>query len=157
METRVSSLRAYKGIYCHVSGVPWLIITGSGLHDWIYGTSITITINDCLRLAPFLAGLRGSSRLATDLVLIYESATFGLRTTNAEWTLESELLYNSRFTFSRFVLVPSPLKLTARMFFFQLNSCGNSPYITSSLMGRWVCLLWICLAFRQVYISHIYV
>jgi hypothetical protein len=22
--------------YCHVSGVPWLIITGSGLDDWIY-------------------------------------------------------------------------------------------------------------------------
>jgi hypothetical protein len=22
--------------YCHVSGVPWLIIAGSGLYDWIY-------------------------------------------------------------------------------------------------------------------------
>jgi hypothetical protein len=22
--------------YCHVSGVPWIIITGSGLDDWIY-------------------------------------------------------------------------------------------------------------------------
>jgi hypothetical protein len=40
-------------------------------------------------------------------------------------------------------------------FFFQLNSCGNSFYVTSSLTRRWVCLLWICLAFRQVYISHI--
>jgi hypothetical protein len=39
--------------------------------------------------------------------------------------------------------------------FFQLNSCGNSPYVTSSLTRRWVCLLWISLAFRQVYISHI--
>jgi hypothetical protein len=39
--------------------------------------------------------------------------------------------------------------------FFQLNSCGNSPYVTSSLMRWRVCLLWICLAFRQVYISHI--
>jgi hypothetical protein len=40
--------------------------------------------------------------------------------------------------------------------FFLLSSCGNSPYVTSSLTRRWVCLLWICLAFRQVYISHIY-
>jgi hypothetical protein len=36
----------------------------------------------------------------------------------------------------------------------QLNLCGNSLSATSSLT-RWVCLLWICLAFRQVYISHI--
>jgi hypothetical protein len=40
--------------------------------------------------------------------------------------------------------------------FFQLNSCGISPYVTSSLTRWWVCLLWICLAFRQVYFSHIY-
>jgi hypothetical protein len=40
--------------------------------------------------------------------------------------------------------------------FFQLNSCGNSPYASSSLIRRWVCLLWICLAFRQVYVSHTY-
>jgi hypothetical protein len=31
--------------------------------------------------------------------------------------------------------------------FFQLNSCGNSPYAASSLTRRWVCLLWICLDF----------
>jgi hypothetical protein len=35
--------------------------------------------------------------------------------------------------------------------FFQLNSCGNSSYVTSSLTRRWACLLWICLAFCQVY------
>jgi hypothetical protein len=38
--------------------------------------------------------------------------------------------------------------------FFQLNSCGNSPYVTSSLTRRWVCLLRMCLAFRQAYISY---
>jgi hypothetical protein len=37
----------------------------------------------------------------------------------------------------------------------QLNPCDVSPYVTSSLTRRWDCLLWICLAFRQVYISHI--
>jgi hypothetical protein len=30
--------------------------------------------------------------------------------------------------------------------FFQLSPCGHSPYVTSSLTRRWVCLLWICLA-----------
>jgi hypothetical protein len=32
---------------------------------------------------------------------------------------------------------------------------GHSSYVTSSLTRRWVCLLWICLAFCQVYFSHI--
>jgi hypothetical protein len=38
---------------------------------------------------------------------------------------------------------------------FQLNHCGHSPYVTSSLTRRWVCFLWICLAFRQTHVSHI--
>jgi hypothetical protein len=37
---------------------------------------------------------------------------------------------------------------------FQLIAYDDSPYVASSLTRRWVCLLWICLAFRQVYISH---
>jgi hypothetical protein len=50
----------------------------------------------------------------------------------------------------------SPLEAhDQRFFFFQLNSCANSPYVTSSLTRRWGCLLLICLAFRQVYVSHI--
>jgi hypothetical protein len=32
-------------------------------------------------------------------------------------------------------------------FLFELNNCGNTPYITSSLTRRWGYLLWICLAF----------
>jgi hypothetical protein len=39
--------------------------------------------------------------------------------------------------------------------FFQLNSYGNSLYVTSSLTRIWVYLLWICLAFHEVYTSHI--
>jgi hypothetical protein len=48
-----------------------------------------------------------------------------------------------------------PLETHDQTFFFQLDPCGDSPYVTSSLSRRWFCLLWICLAFRQVYISHI--
>jgi hypothetical protein len=49
-----------------------------------------------------------------------------------------------------------PLEAHDQNFFFQQNSCGNSPYVASSLTRRWVCLLWICMAFHQVYISHIW-
>jgi hypothetical protein len=37
------------------------------------GTSIRITINDCLRLAPFLTGRVSSLPTVTYLVLIYDS------------------------------------------------------------------------------------
>jgi hypothetical protein len=53
---------SYKG-YCHVSVFPWRIITGSGSDDWIYwqfyynhNPLYQPTINDYLRLAPFLTG-----------------------------------------------------------------------------------------------------
>jgi hypothetical protein len=59
----------------------------------------------------------------------------------------AKLLYDRRFTAGQFILAPGPLRPTTRYFFPQLNSCGNSPYVTSSLTGRWVCLLWICLVF----------
>jgi hypothetical protein len=37
----------------------------------------------------------------------------------------------------------------------QLNPCGHSPYVTSSLTRRWVCLSWIGLAFlSSVCIAH---
>jgi hypothetical protein len=39
------------------------------------------------------------------------------------------------------VLAPNPLRLTASMFFFQLDTCGHSPYVTSSLTRGWVCRL----------------
>jgi hypothetical protein len=68
---------------------------------------------------------------------------------------KSELLYDWRFTAIQFVLASSPLRPTTRDCFPQLNLCGISPYVTSTLTRKWICLLWICLAFRQVYISHI--
>jgi hypothetical protein len=56
---------------------------------------------------------------------------------------KSKLLYDGRFTANKVILAPGPLRLTMSLF-FQLNSCGNSPYVTSSLTRSWVCLLWIC-------------
>jgi hypothetical protein len=59
---------------------------------------------------------------------------------------KSELLYDWRFTANQFVLGPSPLRLTNRVF-FHLNPYSHTPYVTSSLMRRWVCLIWTCLVF----------
>jgi hypothetical protein len=42
-----------------------------------------------------------------------------------------------------------------RAFFFQLSPFCNSSYVTSSLTRRWVCRLWICLAFRHAYVQHL--
>jgi hypothetical protein len=49
----------------------------------------------------------------------------------------AELLYDWRFAASQFVLASSPLRLNDQTFFFQLNSCGNNPYVTSSLTRKW--------------------
>jgi hypothetical protein len=38
-------------------------------------------------------------------------------------------------------LATSPLRLTTSNFFFQLITCGHSPYVTFSLTSRWVCPL----------------
>jgi hypothetical protein len=51
---------------------------------------------------------------------------------------KSKLLYDWRFTANQFVLASSPLRLTTRNFFPQLNPCDISPYVTSSLTIRWV-------------------
>jgi hypothetical protein len=34
-----------------------------------------------------------------------------------------------------------------RLFFFKLNTCGHTPYVTSSLTRGWVCVLWVGFAF----------
>jgi hypothetical protein len=60
---------------------------------------------------------------------------------------ESELLYDWRFTAYQFVLATSLLRLTTSNFFFQLNTCYHSPYVTSSLTRRWVCRLQLLLVF----------
>jgi hypothetical protein len=87
-------------IYCNVSGVPWLIITGSGLDHWIYRHFYY----NCNQLQSMTAHNRWLSKTRcipysttsvfsstmTDLVLIYESVTYGLRTTDAEWRLTYE-------------------------------------------------------------------
>jgi hypothetical protein len=53
----------------------------------------------------------------------------------------SQLLHDWRFTANQFVLATSPLRLTASNSIFQLNTCGYSHYVTSSLTRGCVCRL----------------
>jgi hypothetical protein len=50
-----------------------------------------------------------------------------------------------RFTAKQFVLAISPLRLTTSIF-FQLNTCGHSPYVTTSLTRGGVYRLQLLLA-----------
>jgi hypothetical protein len=43
------------------------------------------------------------------------------------------MFHDWRFTANHFVLATSPLRLATCNFIFQLNTCGYSPYVTSSL------------------------
>jgi hypothetical protein len=66
-------------------------------------------------------------------------------------SLQFHLLYDWRFNANQFALAPSPLRLTARDF-FQLNTCGHSPYVTSFLTRGWVCRLQLLLALASAVI-----
>jgi hypothetical protein len=52
---------------------------------------------------------------------------------------ESELPYDWRLTVNQFVLATRPFRLTTSNSIFQLNTCGCSPYVTSTLTRGWVC------------------
>jgi hypothetical protein len=52
---------------------------------------------------------------------------------------------------NQFVLAPSTLRPTTNIF-FQLNTCGYSPYVTSSLTRGWVFLLKLLLVLASAVI-----
>jgi hypothetical protein len=64
---------------------------------------------------------------------------------------ESESLYDWRFTANQFVLATSYLRLTTTNI-FQLNTCGYSPYVTTSLARGWVCHLQLLLVLASAVI-----
>jgi hypothetical protein len=69
-----------------------------------------------------------------------------------EFYSKSDLLYDWQFTANQLVLVPSPLRPTTSILFFQLNTYCHSPYVTSSLMSGWVCGLKLLLALASAVI-----
>jgi hypothetical protein len=70
---------------------------------------------------------------------------------NCQTTPESELLYDWWFTANQFVLTSSPWD-SRPVIFFQHNTCGHSPYVTSSLTRGWVCRLQLLLALANAFI-----
>jgi hypothetical protein len=68
---------------------------------------------------------------------------------------KSESLCDWRFTANQFILATSLLRPTTRIF-FQLNTCSNSPYVTSSLTIRWVCRLQLLLALASAVLRSEY-
>jgi hypothetical protein len=66
--------------------------------------------------------------------------------------LYPELLYDWRFTANQFVLATSPLRLTTSNFCPQLNTCGHSSYVRSSLTRGRVCHLQLLLVLASAII-----
>jgi hypothetical protein len=132
---------------------------GPGLDDWIYwhfycncNQPKQLTIHGYLRLAPFLTGPRVSplplwrmknySRISSWFLFLLQ-----LPWTTTVWRILS-LASESQSYFTTgglpFVLATSPLRLTTS-YIFQLNTCGYSLYVTSSLIRGWVCRLQLLL------------
>jgi hypothetical protein len=65
---------------------------------------------------------------------------------------QSQLLYEWQFTADQFVLASSPLRLMTSDLIFQLNTCGYSPYVTSSLTRGSVCHLKLLLVLASAVI-----
>jgi hypothetical protein len=107
-----------------------------------YTLQITITHTLVSKVTSTLPSLGSVFQRRMFPGLSYQLLTEQLTTTelsNSLTAIESELLYDWRFTANQLVLAPSPLRLTIR--FFQLNPCGHSPYVKPSLTSGWVCLL----------------
>jgi hypothetical protein len=134
-------------VYCHVSGVCMTNKTGFGFDDRIYWTCLQQFTNHYLLHCYLL-------RLDTRLLTTLHYSIVVLRCT------PSVLIYQRQSYFTTGDLPPissswcQALETHDQSFFFQLKPCGNSPYVTSSLTRRWVCLVRISLAFRQACVSH---
>jgi hypothetical protein len=86
---------------------------------------------------------------------MYKTQRFGNWICFGHWiphVQSSELLYDWRFTANQFVLARSPLRTTTRISIFQLNTCGYSPYVISSLTRGWICRLQLLLGLASAVI-----
>jgi hypothetical protein len=90
--------------------------------------------------------------LSDDRMYLSFVAVIVCSTRQSESESESELLYDWRFAAYQFVLATSPLRLMTSNFIFQLNTCGYSPYVTSSMMRGCVCRLKLLLVLASAVI-----
>jgi hypothetical protein len=113
-----------------------------------------------VRLSPASKDVNKEAEEATALELV--TCSYNKCPTNRILTLkpvyghsckwQRELLYGWRFTANQFVLATSPLRFTTSNFIFELNTCGYSSYVTSSLTRGWVCRLQFLLVFASAVI-----
>jgi hypothetical protein len=68
--------------------------------------------------------------------------------------LSVRVIVTSRLTVYRqsVCLSAKPLETQGQNFFFQLNTCGHSPYVTSSLTRGWICRLQLLLVLASAFI-----
>jgi hypothetical protein len=65
-------------------------------------------------------------------------------------------LVTQRVTANQFVLATNPLRLTTSNIIFQMNTCGYSPFVTSSLTRVWVCRLQLLMGLASAVILGSY-
>jgi hypothetical protein len=122
-------------------------VTSCFLHNYVivYIRKVKSCVQIADRCAPWKisSGTQNFDSSASKLTLLPADHRL-----TSELSSESELLHNWWFTASLFVLVTSPLRLTTSNI-FQLNTCGHSAYVTSSLTRGWVCRLQLLLALEQ--------
>jgi hypothetical protein len=83
-----------------------------------------------------------------------------IRTFSRPWTqTQSQRQSQSDFTTGGLLSISSSWRqapwASRPEIFLQMNACGHSPYVTTSLTRRRACLLWICLAFSTIYTSSV--
>jgi hypothetical protein len=91
--------------------------------------------------ASFQARLTFNFQLHLSVLHWLPTRTYDLETADPAL---SEILYYWQFTANR--LGTKPLE-SHDFFFFQLNPCGRSLYVTSSVKRESSCLLWTCFTF----------
>jgi hypothetical protein len=107
----------------------------------------------CFPVLQLLSSLAGACR-TTNSVWLQSQATDcqpRVASTVCRWLVLTSPCLRLRLAVYRLSvrLGAKPLQTHDQRFFFflQLNTCDNSPYVTSSLSRRWVCLSWIDFAF----------
>jgi hypothetical protein len=129
-----------------------LLVFSSHAHFQLFGTSAELSHSP----TSYFTSLHFTQPNCRQLTCLSNQLLYF---TSANWTAdnsysesESESLYDWRFTANQFVLATSSLTPTTRNFIFQLNTCGYSPYLPSSLTRWWVCRLELLLVLASAVI-----
>jgi hypothetical protein len=73
---------------------------------------------------------------------------------HSNWNILQSYFTTGGLSPIKFVLAISPLRLATSNFILQLNTCGYSPYVTSSLTRGWICRLQLLLVITSAVMSE---